>query len=150
MLLLGDAAHGIVPFYGQGMNAGFEDCRIFHQLLNQFDDDWELACAAFQSHRKPDADAIAQLALDNFVEMRDLVGTADFLLRKRIEARLHELYPKRWIPLYSMVTFHEHVRYSEAYETGRQQKKIMDQVMKIPGIATNWTSLNFGEIVNQL
>ncbi len=150
VLLLGDAAHGIVPFYGQGMNAGFEDCRIFNQLLNQFDDDWELACEAFQSHRKPDADAIAQLALDNFVEMRDLVGTADFLLRKRIEARLHELYPERWIPLYSMVTFHEHTPYSEAYETGQQQKKIMDQVMKMPGIATNWTSLNFGEIVNQL
>ena len=150
VLLLGDAAHGIVPFYGQGMNAGFEDCRIFNHLLDQFDDDWELACAEFQRLRKPDADAIAKLALDNFVEMRDLVGTADFLLRKKIEARLHELYPKRWIPLYSMVTFHEHVRYSEAYETGQKQKKIMDQVMKTPEIAANWTSLNFEEIVNQL
>jgi kynurenine 3-monooxygenase len=132
------------------MNAGFEDCRIFNQLLNQFDDDWELVCSAFQTQRKPDADAIAQLALDNFVEMRDLVGTADFLLRKKIEARLHELYPKRWIPLYSMVTFHDHVRYSEAYETGQKQKKIMDQVMKTPEIATNWAALNFEEIVNQL
>lgn len=150
VLLLGDAAHGIVPFYGQGMNAGFEDCRIFNHLLDQFDDDWELAYAEFQRLRKPDADAIAQLALDNFVEMRDLVGTADFLLRKKIEARLHELYPKRWIPLYSMVTFHDHVRYSEAYETGQKQKKIMDQVMKTPEIASNWTSLNFEEIVNQL
>ncbi|HMI68021.1 MAG TPA: NAD(P)/FAD-dependent oxidoreductase [Cyclobacteriaceae bacterium] len=150
VLLMGDAAHGIVPFYGQGMNAGFEDCRIFNRLLDQFDDDWELACTEFQRLRKPDADAIAQLALDNFVEMRDLVGTADFLLRKQIEARLHELYPNRWIPLYSMVTFHEQVRYSEAYETGQKQKKIMDQVMTMPEIATKWTSLNFEEIVNQL
>ncbi len=150
VLLMGDAAHGIVPFYGQGMNAGFEDCRIFNHLLNQFADDWESACTEFQRLRKPDADAIAQLALDNFVEMRDLVGTADFLLRKQIEARLHELYPKRWIPLYSMVTFHDHVRYSEAYETGKKQKKIMDQVMKTPEIAAHWASLNFEEIVNQL
>jgi kynurenine 3-monooxygenase len=150
VLLLGDAAHGIVPFYGQGMNAGFEDCRIFNRLLDQFDDDWQLACTEFQRLRKPDADAIAQLALDNFVEMRDLVGTADFLLRKKIEARLHELYPTRWIPLYSMVTFHEQVRYSEAYETGQKQNKIMDQVMKMPEIAAKWNSLNFEEIVNQL
>lgn len=150
VLLVGDAAHGIVPFYGQGLNAGFEDCRIFNHLLNQFGDDWKLTCKEFQRLRKPDAEAIAQLALDNFVEMRDLVGTADFLLRKKIEARLHELYPKRWIPLYSMVTFHESVRYSEAYETGQKQKKIMDQVMMSPEIAKNWTSLNFEEIVNQL
>jgi len=150
VLLMGDAAHGIVPFYGQGMNAGFEDCRIFNHLLNQFDDNWESACAEFQRLRKPDADAISKLALDNFVEMRDLVGTADFLLRKQIEARLHELYPARWIPLYSMVTFHEHIRYSEAYETGQKQKKIMDQVMMSPEIGANWNNLNFEEIVNQL
>lgn len=149
-LLIGDAAHGIVPFFGQGMNAGFEDCRVLNQLLDRFNDDWEPALAEFQKQRKPDADAIAQLALDNFIEMRDLVADADFLLRKKIEARLHELFPDKWIPLYSMVTFHENIRYFEAYQTGQKQKAIMDKVMKQPGIEKNWSALNFEEIVNQL
>jgi len=149
-LLLGDAAHAIVPFYGQGMNAGFEDCRVLNELLDTFHDDWAIALPHFQQLRKPDADAIAQLALDNFIEMRDLVGDADFLLRKKIEARLHELFPDKWIPLYSMVTFYDNIRYSEAYSKGRQQKKIMDEIMKKPGIENTWPSLDFQSIVNQL
>jgi kynurenine 3-monooxygenase len=149
-LVMGDASHGIVPFFGQGMNAGFEDCRILNALLDQHHDSWPNALAAFQQLRKPDTDAIAQLALDNFVEMRDLVADADFLLRKKIEAKLHELYPDRWIPLYSMVTFHDNMRYSEAHQIGKQQKKIMDEVMRTPGLESNWSSLNFEEIVNQL
>lgn len=149
-LLIGDAAHAIVPFFGQGMNAGFEDCRILNDLLNQHDDNWKKVLAKFQQTRKKDADAIAQLALDNFVEMRDLVADADFLLRKKIEARLHQLYPSQWIPLYSMVTFHDSMPYSVAYETGQKQKKIMDEVMKRPGIEKNWEGLNFKEIVQRL
>ncbi len=149
-LLIGDAAHAIVPFYGQGMNAGFEDCRILNQLLDQYQDDWEKAILAFQQQRKPDTDAIAQLALDNFIEMRDLVADADFLLRKKIESKLHELYPDEWIPLYSMVTFHDDIRYSEAYRIGVKQKKIMDEVMKKPGIETTWTHLDFEQLVRQL
>jgi kynurenine 3-monooxygenase len=149
-LLIGDAAHGIVPFYGQGMNAGFEDCRILNDLLNKHQDIWEEVMPAFQQLRKPDTDAIAQLAFDNFVEMRDLVADADFLLRKKIEAKLHALYPQQWIPQYSMVTFHDNIRYSEAYATGQKQKKIMDEVMKRPGIADDWEHINFEEIVNQL
>lgn len=149
-LLLGDAAHGIVPFYGQGMNAGFEDCRILNQLLDKHNDDWETVLPAFQQIRKPDTDAIAQLALDNFVEMRDLVADADFLLRKKIEAKLHELFPEKWIPLYSMVTFHENIRYSEAYAIGQKQKKIMDEVMKKPEIESTWQSLNFQQLAHQI
>jgi kynurenine 3-monooxygenase len=149
-LLIGDAAHGVVPFYGQGMNAGFEDCVVFDRLLTKYQDDWSLAVQEFQQLRKIDTDAIAQLALDNFVEMRDLVADPAFLLRKKIEARIHELYPDRWIPLYSMVTFHEEIRYSEALEMGRRQQVIMDRVMQMPGIESNWTSLNFAEIVGQL
>jgi len=149
-LLIGDAAHAIVPFFGQGMNAGFEDCRILNELLNQLDDDWKKVLSEFQQSRKKDADAIAQLALDNFIEMRDLVADADFLLRKKIEARLHQLYPTQWIPLYSMVTFHDSMPYSIAYETGQKQKKIMDEVMKQPGIAKNWESLDFKAIVKSL
>ena len=149
-LLIGDAAHAIVPFFGQGMNAGFEDCRILNELLGKYNDNWETTLHEFQQLRKPDTDAIAQLAFDNFVEMRDLVADADFLLRKKIEAKLHELYPDKWIPLYSMVTFYDNIRYSEAYQTGRKQKKIMDEVMSTPGIASNWSQLNFKEIVGKL
>ena len=148
--LIGDAAHGIVPFYGQGMNAGFEDCRILNELLDSHGDKWLTVLQAFQNIRKKDCDAIAQLAFDNFVEMRDLVADPEFLLRKKIEAKLHELYPDKWIPLYSMVTFNENISYSQAYHTGKKQEKIMDEVMKKPGIALHWPKLNFQEIVNQL
>jgi kynurenine 3-monooxygenase len=149
-LLIGDAAHAVVPFYGQGMNAGFEDCRILNQLLNECNDDWAAALSAFQRNRKPDADAIATLALDNFVEMRDLVADREFLLRKKIEARLHELFPEKWVPLYTMVTFSPSTTYSHAYATGRKQKEIMDKVMSMPGIDMNWEKLNFAEIADQL
>jgi kynurenine 3-monooxygenase len=148
--LIGDAAHGIVPFYGQGMNAGFEDCRILNELLDKNGDRWETTLSEFQSLRKPDTDAIAQLAFDNFVEMRDLVADAEFLLRKKIEAKLHELFPTRWIPQYSMVTFHDTIRYSDAYHIGQKQKKIMDEVMSRKDIASNWQELNFEEIVFRL
>ena len=149
-LLIGDAAHAIVPFYGQGMNAGFEDCHILNQLLNQFADDWDQVLPSFQEIRKPNADAIAKLALDNFVEMRDLVNDTDFILRKKIESKLHEMFPEKWIPLYSMVTFHENIPYSVAYETGQKQKKIMEVVLKTPGIEKNWGNLDFKEIVERL
>lgn len=149
-VLLGDAAHGIVPFYGQGMNAGFEDCRILNDLLNQHKDDWDAVLPEFQKLRKPDTDAIAQLALDNFIEMRDLVADADFLLRKKIEARLYELFPDRWIPLYPMVTFMDSMRYSDALRIGQKQKLIMDEVMKTPDLANTWPSLDFGAIVSKV
>lgn len=149
-LLIGDAAHAIVPFYGQGMNAGFEDCSVLNQLLQRHHDHWDTALQEFQLRRKPDTDAIAQLALDNFIEMRDLVADEKFVLRKKIEARLHELYPDKWIPLYSMVTFHENIRYADALHTGRKQKEIMDDILAQPNIATTWTSLNFEQLANRL
>jgi kynurenine 3-monooxygenase len=149
-LLIGDAAHAVVPFYGQGMNAGFEDCRVLNEMLDKYQDDWDKVLVKFQELRKPDTDAIAQLALDNFIEMRDLVGDPEFLLRKKIEAKIHELFPERWIPLYSMVTFNEQIRYSEAYNIGQKQRLIMDRVMSSPDIVSTWQSLDFESIVNQL
>lgn len=149
-LLIGDAAHAIVPFFGQGMNAGFEDCRILNELLHQYQDDWEKAIQSFQLQRKADTDAIAQLALDNFIEMRDLVADEDFLLRKKIEAKLHDLYPEQWIPLYAMVTFHDNMRYADALHIGRMQKKIMDDVMKKTDIKSTWEHLDFEQLVRQL
>lgn len=148
-LLIGDAAHAIVPFFGQGMNAGFEDCRILNQLIDQASD-WEELFFQFQKTRKPDSDAIADLALDNFIEMRDLVGDPKFLLRKKIEAKLHQLFPDRWIPLYTMVTFRDDIRYSDALNTGLKQKQIMDEVMRQNNIELSWQQLDFESIVNKL
>lgn len=149
-LLIGDASHAIVPFYGQGMNAGFEDCRVLNAMIDEFGGDWDRVLKNFQTHRKPDADAIADLALQNFIEMRDLVGDEGFLLRKKIEARLHALFPNRWIPQYSMVTFNENIRYSEALEIGNRQRTIMDAVMQQAGIAQSWEGMDFEGIVDQL
>lgn len=128
-LLMGDASHAIVPFYGQGMNAGFEDARVFDELFEQIGEDWEQLFGAFQLSRKPDADAIADLAKANFVEMRDKVADVDFLLRKRIEAKINAKYPQIWIPLYTMVTFSPGIRYSEALARGKYQDGLMDQLM---------------------
>lgn len=149
-LLIGDAAHAVVPFYGQGMNCGFEDCGVLDDMLGRFEEEWEVLLPEFEEFRKPDADAISDLALQNFIEMRDLVADPDFLLRKKIEARLQELYPDIWIPQYSMVTFNEDIRYSEAQKEGIRQAQIMDEVMKTPGIHDNWESLDFREIVSRL
>ena len=95
---IGDAAHAIVPFYGQGMNAGFEDCRDIEPITQLNSITIAKGNSRIQQQRKPDTDAIAGLALDNFVEMRDLVADPEFLLRKKIEAKIHQLYPDRWIP----------------------------------------------------
>ena len=132
------------------MNAGFEDCRVLNDLLNSYNDDWDQLLPMFEKLRKPNADAIAQLALDNFVEMRDLVGDPDFLLQKKIESKLHQLYPDRWIPLYSMVTFYDNLSYDDALRIGNQQKEIMSKVMLTPSIETSWESLDFKAIVDQL
>ena len=91
-LLLGDAAHAIVPFFGQGMNSGFEDCTVLNEIMNQ-ESDWDVIFNRFSSERKKDGDAIADLALQNFIEMRDLVGNKDYLLRKKIEKKIYEKYP---------------------------------------------------------
>lgn len=130
VLLLGDASHAVVPFYGQGMNAGFEDITVLDQMLDNFDGNWESLFKAFEKRRKPDADAIADLAVLNFIEMRDKVADPRFLLRKKIETKISQQYPEKWIPLYSMVTFTD-LPYSFALESGQIQDKIMKKVMKL-------------------
>lgn len=124
-LLIGDAGHAIVPFYGQGMNAGFEDCRLFMEWGEELGFDWNKLLVHFSKHRKADADAIADLALNNFIEMRDHVADERFLNIKKVEARLQKAYPDIWLPLYSMVTFSD-MPYSQAYKIGKLQKEVMN------------------------
>lgn len=138
--LIGDAAHAIVPFFGQGMNCGFEDCRILDELIDKHQHNWAAILQEYQVVRKPDADAIADLAINNFTEMREKTADPVFLFQKKIEARLHEKYPDEWIPAYSQVTFSPHIRYSEALRRGKQQEAIMQQVLQWPGIEQNWES----------
>lgn len=137
-ILLGDASHAIVPFYGQGMNSGFEDCYVFGEMLDEYSD-WDEMLDALQKSRKPDADAIAELAMRNFIEMRDLTGDPTFLLQKKIESRFATRHPDKWLPLYSRVTF-SHERYHEALAKGKAQDELMKDVMAMPNIAEKWDS----------
>jgi kynurenine 3-monooxygenase len=146
LLLIGDAAHAIVPFYGQGMNCGFEDCRIFDEMLHN-SENWEKLFSDFGKIRKPDSDAIADMAVENFIEMRDLVGDKKFLLRKKIEALMNQKHPELWTPQYTLVTFSPDVPYSEAQRLGQHHNKIMNHVMEVPGIEENWNSPEIEQMI---
>lgn len=145
-VLMGDAAHAVVPFYGQGMNAGFEDCTVFDELLEQYGDDWNTIFSEYSRLRVPDGNAIADLALNNYIEMRDSTADPDFLLRKKIERKFSDLYPNDWMPLYEQVTF-SHIRYSDALKRGQYQRGIMDEIMQTEGIYEKWDS---EEIMNRI
>ncbi len=126
-LLLGDAAHAIVPFHGQGMNCAFEDCVVFDELLDEHDD-WETLFAEFERRRRPDAGAIAQMALENYVEMRDSVRNPRFQLQKALSLDLERRFPQHFIPRYSMVMFHHEIGYAQALARGQVQQGILDQL----------------------
>jgi kynurenine 3-monooxygenase len=122
-LLMGDAAHAIVPFYGQGMNASFEDVVEFDQVLDAFEGDWETVFKTYEKTRKKDTDAIADLAIDNFHEMKDHVANPIFQEKRKLEMALEENFPNDYSSKYSMVTFNENMGYREAMLRGRAQDK---------------------------
>lgn len=126
-LLLGDAAHAIVPFFGQGINCGFEDCTILLELLDRHGADWNRIFTQFEEARKANTDAIADLAVENFVEMRDRVGDPHFLFRKKVELALEAKHPRRFVPKYSMVTFHR-IPYATALQRGQKQDRMLTQL----------------------
>ena len=126
--LMGDAAHATVPFYGQGMNCGFEDCSAMWNLMQQYNGDWDKVFPAYQQLRKPEGDAVQDLSLNNYHVMRDYVGDPEFLLQKKFEQRIEQLYPDKYIPLYSQVSF-SHTPYSIAYEKGEKQHIFIKEIM---------------------
>ena len=125
--LIGDAAHAVVPFFGQGMNASFEDCEILMQCLDESQGNWKDVFKKYSFIRKADCDAIAQMALENYIEMRDLVTQKEFLQQKEISNLLSEHFPDRFIPRYNMVSFTS-MPYSEVYRRGDIQKEIVSKL----------------------
>ena len=147
--LVGDSAHAVVPFYGQGMNAGFEDIFVLDEIIQELGDDWEKIFETYQQRRKPNADAIAELSYRNFVEMSSKTADANFLLQKKIEKHFSAKHPDKWIPAYSRVTFSERP-YAEALAAGDAQEMIMKEVMKISDIEKKWNSEEVEKLILDL
>jgi kynurenine 3-monooxygenase len=123
-VLVGDACHAVVPFLGQGMNAAFEDCTVLYQSLMETKWDWETASRRYESLRKVHADTLADLCVENFIEMRDRVASPWFVLKKRLAVMLHGLFPRWYLPLYTMVEF-TRIPYADALRRARTQNRIV-------------------------
>lgn len=126
--LIGDAAHAIVPFYGQGMNAGFEDCSVLSTLMDAHGEDWTSILPEYQRRRKPAGDAVADLALMNFIEMRDKVADPKFLERKKIEKEIGKRFPTEFTSVYEMVSF-SHTPYATAMQCIAAQDRLLERIM---------------------
>ena len=138
-VLIGDSAHATVPFYGQGMNASFEDCRVLDELIENYSEDFSLVLREFSKSRKPNGDGLQDLSLHNFIVMRDKTADPKFLLQKKIEQKFSQLYPDKWVPLYTMVSF-TNISYSDAWKIGMSQEKLMADIMSIENIDELWDS----------
>ncbi len=147
--LMGDAAHATVPFYGQGMNSGFEDCSVMWELMEKHGDDWETIFEEYQVSRKPNGDAVQDLSLDNYYVMRDYVADPEFLLQKRFEKRMSELYPDEYIPLYSQVSF-TNIPYSEAYRKGKEQDAYIKDIMSKHDVESLLDNGGADELIHKL
>ncbi|XP_072533138.1 kynurenine 3-monooxygenase [Salminus brasiliensis] len=131
-VLMGDAAHAMVPFYGQGMNAGFEDCLVFNEIMDQFNEDFAAVLPEYSRVRVPDDHAMCELAMYNYIEMRSHVNSRYFLFRKYLDGALHFIMPKTIIPLYTMITF-TRTRYHEAVIQWQWQNKVITRGLWIFG-----------------
>ena len=146
-MLVGDASHAIVPFYGEGMNCGFEDIFVFDNLLDEFGDgDMGKVLSKYSEQRVPNGNAIADLSLRNFIEMRDLVADPKFILRKKIEGKVYKDHPEKWVPLYSQVKF-TNIQYADALAAVQKQDKIMEEVLAMPNIENDWDDPKVTEFI---
>jgi len=128
-LLIGDAAHAVVPFFGQGMNASFQDCSTLVKLMGQNENDWKTIFNTFSSVQVENGHAIADMAIENYLEMRDHVNDTEYKKRRNVELKLERMFPGQFIPRYSMVSFHQ-IPYAEVYQRGEKQFKIIGDVLK--------------------
>ncbi len=133
VLLLGDAAHAMFPSYGQGANAGFQDCELLDDLIGRHGPDWRRVFTAFEAMRKLDTDAMADLCDEHFLELRDRVDHETFHRRCRVERQLHRLFPDRFVPLYSMISFSS-MPYAEARRRHGVQQRLVDELLRDPQI----------------
>ena len=127
-VLLGDAAHAVVPFFGQGMNASFQDCTILNSLIEKNEGNWGKIFEEYSFSHVANGHAIADMAIENYIEMRDAVNDLNYQKRRRLELELERKFPERFIPRYSMVSFHQ-IPYSDVYNRGAIQLKIMNQFL---------------------
>jgi kynurenine 3-monooxygenase len=130
LLLIGDAAHAVVPFHGQGMNLAFEDCVVLDEVLASGERNWASVFEAFENRQHANANAIADMALENYVEMRDTVRDAGYLLRKELAFELERRLPHQFIPRYSMVMFHDEIPYAEAQRRGAAQQALLEELTR--------------------
>jgi kynurenine 3-monooxygenase len=127
-LLIGDAAHAVVPFHGQGMNLGFEDCVVLDLVLDNPRATWDTVFDVFEKEQMANANAIADMALENYVEMRDTVRHPKYLLSRELSFVLEKRLPKRFIPRYSMIMFHDEIPYAVAQERGLLQQRLLEEI----------------------
>lgn len=146
--LMGDAAHATVPFFGQGMNAGFEDCSVMHSLMKKHNEDWSKIFKDYEVMRKPNGDAVQDLSLLNYIVMRDKVADPVFLLQQKVERRIAELYPGNYFPMYSMVSFSE-IEYHVALNKGKEQDGVILEMIKKNNITNETPANKLDELIHQ-
>ncbi|CAG5076469.1 FAD-dependent oxidoreductase [Parvicella tangerina] len=147
--LLGDAAHATVPFYGQGMNASMEDCYVMGQLMKKHNENWTEVFKEYQEVRKPNGDALQDLSVHNYKVMRDLVADPHFLLKKKFEHRIHDLYPEKYLSLYSMVSF-SNIPYAEAMQKGKEQDDFIEKIMRENDIEARFENDTIDELIHSI
>jgi kynurenine 3-monooxygenase len=130
LFIIGDACHAVVPFFGQGMNCAFEDCAVLNECMTQHGENWKQVFTSYEKSRKPNADAIADMALENFIEMRDKVNDAHFQLKKKYQALLGQKFEGKFFSRYEMVSF-KTIPYSEAKAIGKITDDIAEELMTL-------------------
>ena len=146
--LIGDAAHTLVPFLGQGLNAGFEDCSVLMECLEECGHDWTETLEAFEERRLPDAEAVTRLAEQHFDELARAARDPGFVRRKALEDRLHSLAPDRFVPLYTMVAF-ERRPYTEIARVRERHEAILDHLTAIPELEARWDDADVRDLVER-
>ncbi|MFZ4544160.1 MAG: FAD-dependent oxidoreductase [Saprospiraceae bacterium] len=148
LALMGDAAHATVPFFGQGMNCGFEDCSVMWELMQKHKENWPAIFKEYEILRKPNGDAVQDLSLQNYIVMRDKVADPDFLLLQKIERRINFLYPDAYFPLYTMVSFTD-IEYQVALNKGNEQEEMIKKLIKQYDISQETSDEKIDEIIHE-